>query len=79
MSGDWYELDGTSLRVHAAITRAHIRSSQVYPAAGYAYTVQEAGGKVAVFNLDKSEGDEEADYLFRGPCEELLPKALGQA
>ncbi|KAI9067603.1 DHS-like NAD/FAD-binding domain-containing protein [Trametes sanguinea] len=52
-------------------------SSTVYPAAGYAYEVQEHGGKVAVFNLDRSEGDQEADYLFLGPAEVTLPKALG--
>ncbi|KJA24512.1 hypothetical protein HYPSUDRAFT_135917 [Hypholoma sublateritium FD-334 SS-4] len=52
-------------------------SSTVQPAASYAYEVQEQGGKVAVFNLERSEGDEEADYLFMGPCEETLSKALG--
>ncbi|KAI0269260.1 DHS-like NAD/FAD-binding domain-containing protein [Gloeopeniophorella convolvens] len=52
-------------------------SSTVYPAAGYAYEVQKNGGKVAVFNLDRSEGDEDADFLFLGPCEERLPEALG--
>ena len=35
------------------------------------------GGKVAVFNLDRSEGDEDADFLFLGPAETTLPKALG--
>lgn len=50
---------------------------QVYPAAGYAYEVQDNGGKTVVFNLDRSEGDEEADFLFIGPAEETLPKALG--
>ncbi|KAF9046031.1 DHS-like NAD/FAD-binding domain-containing protein [Hymenopellis radicata] len=49
-------------------------SSTVYPAAGYAYTVSENGGAVAVFNL---EGDDDADFLFLGPCEETLPRALG--
>ena len=52
-------------------------SSQVYPAAGYAYEVKEHGGKVAVFNLDRSQGDEEADFLFLGPAEATLPRALG--
>ncbi|KAI0035571.1 DHS-like NAD/FAD-binding domain-containing protein [Vararia minispora EC-137] len=52
-------------------------SSTVYPAAGYAAAVQEHGGKVAVFNLDRSEGDGEADFLFLGPCAETLPDALG--
>ncbi|KAI1792881.1 DHS-like NAD/FAD-binding domain-containing protein [Ganoderma leucocontextum] len=52
-------------------------SSTVYPAAGYADAVKENGGKVAVFNLDRSEGDEDADFLFLGPAETMLPKALG--
>ncbi len=49
---------------------------QVYPAAGYAEDVQAHGGKIAVFNLDRSQGDDDADYLFLGPCETLLPQAL---
>ncbi|KAI0802108.1 DHS-like NAD/FAD-binding domain-containing protein [Irpex lacteus] len=51
-------------------------SSTVYPAAGYAAEVQDHGGKVAVINLDRSEGDEDADFLFLGPCEKTLPEAL---
>ena len=54
-------------------------TGQVYPAAGYAAEVQEQGGKVAVFNLDRSQGDEEADFLFLGGCEQTLPQALGLA
>ena len=34
------------------------------------------GGTVVVFNLERSEGDENADFLFLGPCENILPKAL---
>ncbi|KAF8204939.1 DHS-like NAD/FAD-binding domain-containing protein, partial [Pholiota molesta] len=52
-------------------------SSTVYPAASYASEIQKRGGKIAVFNLERSAGDNKADYLFLGPCEELLPKALG--
>ncbi|KAF9468945.1 DHS-like NAD/FAD-binding domain-containing protein [Collybia nuda] len=52
-------------------------SSTVYPAAGYARKIKRNGGKVAVFNLERSEGDEAADYLFLGPCEDTLPRALG--
>ncbi|EJD00915.1 DHS-like NAD/FAD-binding domain-containing protein [Fomitiporia mediterranea MF3/22] len=52
-------------------------SSTVYPAAAYAGDVQRHGGKVAVFNIDRSDGDGAADYLFLGPCEETLPQALG--
>jgi len=51
-------------------------SSTVYPAAGFAAEIQKKGGKVAVFNVDHSEGDEDADFLFLGPCEVLLPQAL---
>jgi len=52
-------------------------SSTVYPAAGYAYDVAENnGGTVAVFNIERSEGDEYADFLFLGPCETMLPQAL---
>lgn len=50
---------------------------QVYPAALYAPQVQDNGGTVAVFNMERSEGDTDADYLFLGPCEESLPEALG--
>ncbi|EEB89352.1 hypothetical protein MPER_12561, partial [Moniliophthora perniciosa FA553] len=50
---------------------------QVYPAAGYADVVQQNGGKTAVFNLERSTGDEDADFLFLGPCEESVPRALG--
>ena len=35
------------------------------------------GGKVAVFNIERSEGDEDADFLFLGPCEQTIPEALG--
>lgn len=49
----------------------------MYPAAGFAYGVQENGGKTAVFNLDRSDGDDEATFLFLGACEETLPRLLG--
>lgn len=52
-------------------------SSTVMPAASFAYRVQNLGGKVAVFNIDNSEGDEDADFLFLGPCEETLPQVIG--
>ncbi|KAI0638484.1 DHS-like NAD/FAD-binding domain-containing protein [Trametes polyzona] len=52
-------------------------SSQVRPASTYAHRVRRHGGKVAVFNLDPSERDvEQADFVFRGPCEALLPATL---
>jgi len=53
--------------------------SQVYPAAGYAEEVQTQGGLVAVFNLERSQGDMDADFLFLGPCEVELPRVLGLA
>lgn len=34
------------------------------------------GGTVAVFNIDHSEGDEDAHFLFMGPCEKTLPQML---
>ncbi|KAJ6500556.1 sirtuin 5 [Mycena sanguinolenta] len=52
-------------------------SSTVYPAAAYAGEVLAHGGKVAVFNLERSDGDGEADFLFLGPCEKTLSEALG--
>ena len=39
--------------------------------------MQANGGKVAVFNLARSDGDDKADFLFLGPAEETLPEALG--
>lgn len=41
------------------------------------HDVKEHGGKAAVFNLERSNGDEAADFLFLGPCEETIPEALG--
>jgi len=52
-------------------------SSTVYPAAGYAHGVQAQGGLVAIFNLERSYGDEDADFLVLGPCEVELPRVLG--
>ncbi|KAH7101885.1 DHS-like NAD/FAD-binding domain-containing protein [Auriculariales sp. MPI-PUGE-AT-0066] len=52
-------------------------SSTVYPAASYASEVRDHGGKVAVFNLERSTGDDESDFLFLGPCEKTVPEALG--
>jgi len=52
-------------------------SSTVYPAAGYMHTVKRRGGKVAIFNVERSNNDEIADFLFLGPCEDTIPEALG--
>ena len=40
------------------------------------YEVAEHGGKVAIFNTERVEGDEQSDFIFLGPCEETLPRAL---
>jgi NAD-dependent deacetylase sirtuin 5 len=29
-----------------------------------------------VFNIENSKGDEDADFLFLGPCERMLPLVL---
>jgi NAD-dependent deacetylase sirtuin 5 len=60
----------------SGFVRTRYPPAQVYPAAKYASQVQLHGGKVAVFNLERSEGDSDADYLFLGPCEKMLPEAL---
>ncbi|KAH9062068.1 DHS-like NAD/FAD-binding domain-containing protein [Lactarius vividus] len=52
-------------------------SSMVNPAASYQRKVRKQGGKVAVFNLERSQGDSDVDFLFLGPCEETIPQALG--
>jgi len=49
-------------------------SGLVYPAASYPMHVKSRGGKVAVFNIEDTNGD--ADFSFIGPCGETLPKAL---
>jgi len=41
------------------------------------HKVKRQGGKVAIFNVERSNGDEIADFLFLGPCEETIPEALG--
>ena len=64
-------------------------SGTVYPAAGYSWSVKMSGGKVAVFNKESDpKTDRLEDWMFEGtvfvreaymlgPCEELLPIALG--
>ncbi|KAK0228665.1 DHS-like NAD/FAD-binding domain-containing protein, partial [Armillaria fumosa] len=51
-------------------------SFTVHSAVGFAYEVSQHGGKVAVFNLDRSEGDDQTSFLFLGPCEETFPDVL---
>lgn len=52
-------------------------NAQVHPAASYAAQVKRQGGHVAVFNSTTSAGDQDADFLFIGPCEQTLPSVLG--
>ena len=49
---------------------------QVHPAATFAAKVKERGGKVAIFNIENGKRDSVADFVFLGPCEEILPKVL---
>lgn len=49
---------------------------KVRPASTYAYRVQRREGKVAVFNLEPSEGDDRADFVFQGPCETQLARVF---
>ncbi|KAL1762340.1 DHS-like NAD/FAD-binding domain-containing protein [Schizophyllum commune] len=73
--------------IDALVARADLcivigTSSTVQPAASFAYEVVDRGGASAVFNIARSDGDEESDFLFIGPCEETLPRILlgvGQA
>ncbi|KAJ7253325.1 sirtuin [Mycena haematopus] len=51
-------------------------STTVHPAAGFAKTVKNRGGKVAVFNLEVNDAVD-ADFTFVGKCEETLAQALG--
>ncbi len=73
---------GTSSTVRVSIylwttfSADRVLFEKVRPASTYAYRVQRHGGKVAVFNLDPSEKDEKADFVFRGPCEVILPQLL---
>ncbi|KAJ3539823.1 hypothetical protein NMY22_g4560 [Coprinellus aureogranulatus] len=52
-------------------------SSVVQPAAGFASQVKGHGGKVAFFNVERTEKDADADFVFVGSCDETLLKALG--
>jgi len=53
------------------------RKFKVQPAAGFPAQVKQRGGKVAIFNAERSKGDEDVDFLFLGGCEETLPDVLG--
>jgi NAD-dependent deacetylase sirtuin 5 len=43
-------------------------SGVVYPAAGYAWSVKQRGGKIAVFNIESDSTEEEKldDWMFAG-------------
>ncbi|KAH9886465.1 DHS-like NAD/FAD-binding domain-containing protein [Cubamyces lactineus] len=51
-------------------------SAVVHPAATFSTKVKENGGTVAVFNIERSKRDAVADYVFLGPCEDLLSRVL---
>jgi len=72
-----YELD----KINSLIFKADLclvigTSSTVRPASTYAYRVKRRGGKVAVFNVEPSEAETLADFVFRGPCEIELPRVF---
>lgn len=72
---------GTGSTVSCPRPKAHrtLHLPQVYPAAAFAHEVSSNKGKVAIFNLARTEGDETADFLFLGPCESTLPEVLFKA
>ncbi|KAH9855310.1 DHS-like NAD/FAD-binding domain-containing protein [Lenzites betulinus] len=54
-------------------------SAVVHPAATFSAKVKEHGGTVAVFNIEPGKRDDVADFVFLGPCEDILPRALDVA
>ncbi|KLO15673.1 DHS-like NAD/FAD-binding domain-containing protein [Schizopora paradoxa] len=52
-------------------------SSLVKPAADFPHQVKNQGGKVAIFNTERTQADSIADFIFLGPCETTLPACLG--
>jgi NAD+-dependent protein deacetylase sirtuin 5 len=53
-------------------------SSQVYPAAGYAYAARAQGARVAVVNMDRGDARDlqEGDWFFEGDAAEIVPEIL---
>ncbi|KAI0071932.1 DHS-like NAD/FAD-binding domain-containing protein [Panus rudis PR-1116 ss-1] len=79
----WFEeIPHHSREIWDAVDKADLSlligmSSTIQPAAGYAYyEVKDHGGKVAVLNKERTDGDSERGFLFLGPCEETLPSVL---
>jgi NAD-dependent deacetylase sirtuin 5 len=52
-------------------------NDQVQPASDFASQVEGHGGKIAFFNIERTEKDEDADFAFVGSCDEILPVAIG--
>ncbi|TEB35261.1 DHS-like NAD/FAD-binding domain-containing protein [Coprinellus micaceus] len=52
-------------------------SSIVQPASDFASQVEGHGGKIAFFNIERTEKDKDADFAFVGSCDEILPVAIG--
>lgn len=38
--------------------------------------MKEHGGTVAVFNIEPGKRDALADFVFLGPCEDILPRVF---
>ncbi|KAI0350832.1 DHS-like NAD/FAD-binding domain-containing protein [Trametes cingulata] len=51
-------------------------SAVVHPAATFSAKVKEHGGTVAVFNIERGKRDAIADFVFLGPCGDILPRVL---
>ncbi|KAK0213761.1 DHS-like NAD/FAD-binding domain-containing protein [Armillaria fumosa] len=52
-------------------------SAEVLPSGIFGDIVRGNGGRVAVFNIEKTYTDRIAEFSFQGPCEETLVKAFG--
>ncbi|KIK65485.1 hypothetical protein GYMLUDRAFT_219573 [Collybiopsis luxurians FD-317 M1] len=53
-------------------------ASMIDPAAEFVEEVKANGSKIAVFNTEETSNvEEDADFFFKGPCEDTLPQALG--
>ncbi len=51
-------------------------SATVYPAAGLAFGAREAGARVAVINLEPTELNAMADWVFEGKSGEIMPRLI---
>lgn len=65
------------LRVFNCSLLTRRSNDQVQPASGFASQFKGHGGKIAFFNIERTEKDEDADFAFVGSCDEILPVAFG--